>query len=83
MARPHPVAPPAGLAAGQTRDDDVEESDDAVDDGSDNSTNGVHNSHDDIADRAENGFEARDDGTHCSGIVSVRLCGVVDFGLRG
>lgn len=80
MPRLQPIAPPAGLAAGQARDDDIEEGDDAIDDSSDNGADGVHNCHKDIADCAENGFEARDNSTHCSGVVSGRLGDVVEFG---
>lgn len=53
----HPISPTARLAAGQARDDDVEESNDAVDDGHDDGTDSVHDCHEDIADSAEDGFD--------------------------
>lgn len=47
----------ATTAAGEARDDDVEEGDDAVNDGGQDSADAVDDGHEDIADRAEDGFE--------------------------
>ena len=51
------VSSSATTAAGETRDDDVEEGDDAVDDCGKDGADAVHDGHEDIADRAEDRFE--------------------------
>ena len=51
------AAPAAGLAAGQTADDDVEERDDAINNGHADGADGVDDGHDDIADGAEDGLD--------------------------
>lgn len=52
------VSSPAATAAGQTRDDDVKERDDAVDDGGQDSADAVDDGHEDGADGLEDGFNA-------------------------
>lgn len=51
------VATTATVAAGDAGDDDVEDGDDAVDDGSQHGANAIDNSHQAVADSAEDGFE--------------------------
>lgn len=53
------TSPPstAAASAGQAGDDDAEERHDSVDDGLQSGGNGVDNSHNAIADRAENGLD--------------------------
>lgn len=55
-----PTAPrPASPAAGQTRDDDVEEADDGADDGLQDGADAVDDGHQAGADGAEDGFDLR------------------------
>jgi hypothetical protein len=51
------AATTATVAAGDAGDDDVEDGDDAVDDGSQHGANAIDNSHQAVADGAEDGFE--------------------------
>lgn len=59
MRRPslHTATPRAAAAAGEARDDDVEEGDNGVDDGLEAGGNGVDNGHDAVADCAEDGLD--------------------------
>lgn len=51
------TVPAAAVAACEAGDDDVEEGDDAVDDGCEDHANAVDNGHQAVADGAEDGFE--------------------------
>jgi hypothetical protein len=68
MSSGMPTSPPTAEAlAGEAGHDDVEEGDDAVNDGHYYGTDGMDNSHDAVADGSEKGLHARDDGTHDDG----------------
>jgi hypothetical protein len=57
------------MSAGEARDDDIENGDDAGDDGFQDGTNTVDNGHQAAADGAKDGFNARDDSTHCGYLI--------------
>jgi len=63
----------ATASAGEAADDDAEEGDDGVDDCLKTSSDGVDNGHDAVSDGAEDRLDARDYGTHNSGVVLVKL----------
>jgi hypothetical protein len=51
------VATAATVTAGEAGDDDVDEGDDAVDDGGQHGPDAIDNGHQAVADGAEDGFE--------------------------
>jgi len=69
----------AGATAGQAADDDVEECDNAVEDGLEDGGDGVDNAGETAANCCEERFDARDYGTHYYEFV-VREVGVLVLG---
>jgi hypothetical protein len=68
------LPPASAAAAGQARDDDVEQGDDGVDDGLQSGGNGVNNGHDAVADRAEDGLDLRIvSGCTCKKVAGVNV----------
>jgi hypothetical protein len=58
-SRPHTPPARAATAAGQAGDDDVEECDNGVDNGSAGGADGMHDGHEAVAYRAEDGLNLK------------------------
>lgn len=63
---------PTAAATGEARNDDVEDGDDAVDDGGEDLTDAVNNSHEASADGLEDGFDLWAQRTLAGGFLQIQ-----------
>jgi len=66
-----PISTTSGAVAGETADDDIEDSYNAADDGLEDGANGVDYGHEATANGLEDALNTRDDGTHFECVVVV------------